>query len=64
MARFTTERRQGASSAFGVNDTGQVMLIGTPSTTTQALSTVKRHFETPKPPMTKEQGPRCIMVCT
>lgn len=55
----------GASAAFGVDDSGRVMLIGnTEYQPTQALSTVRRLFETPKPPMTKEQAPRFLMVCS
>lgn len=55
----------GASAAFGVDDSGQVFFIGrTEYQPMQGLSTVRRLFETPKPPMTTEQGPRFLMVCS
>lgn len=55
----------GASAAFGVDDAGRVMWIGqTDYQPTQGHTTVRRKFETPTPPMTTEQGPRYIMVCS
>ena len=55
----------GGSAAFGVDDAGNVTFIGrTEYQPTQGLSTVRRHFETPKPPMTGEQAPRYLMVCS
>ena len=55
----------GASAAFGVDDAGNVMYIGnTNYQPTQGLSSVRREFETAKPPMTGEQAPRYLMVCS
>jgi hypothetical protein len=48
----------GASAAFGVDDAGLVTFIGrTEYQPTQGLSTVRRLFETPTPPMRAVQGP-------
>ncbi|MDL2355161.1 MAG: hypothetical protein QFF03_07885 [Pseudomonadota bacterium] len=55
----------GASAEFGVDDQGRVMWIGqTDYQPTQGHTTVRRNFETPAPPMTTEQGPRYVMVCS
>lgn len=55
----------GGSAAFGVDDAGNVTFIGhTEYQPTQGLSSVRRQFETPKPPMTGEQAPRYLMVCS
>jgi len=55
----------GGAAAFGVDDAGNVTFIGrTEYQPTQSLSTVRRKFETPKPPMTGEQAPRYLMVCS
>ncbi|MEJ8846953.1 hypothetical protein [Variovorax rhizosphaerae] len=55
----------GASAAFAVDDDGKVTAVGqTAYQPTQGLSTVRREFDTPKPPMTGEQGPRYLMVCS
>lgn len=53
------------SAAFGADDAGNVTYIGnTEYQPTQGLSSVRRKFETPKPPMTGEQAPRYLMVCS
>lgn len=58
-------RNPGASAAFGVDDAGQVMFIGnTEYEPTQVRTTVRRLFGTPRPPMTTEQAPRYLMVCS
>jgi hypothetical protein len=55
----------GASAAFGVDDAGNVTWLGqTEYQPTQTLATVRRGFFTPKPPLTNEQAPRYLMVCS
>lgn len=60
-------RRQdpAASAAFGVDDAGNVTWLGqTDYQPTQALATVRRSFSTSMPPLTNEQAPRYLMVCS
>jgi hypothetical protein len=55
----------GGSAAFGVDDAGNITFIGhTEYQPAQGLSSVRRKFETPRPPMTGEQAPRYLMVCS
>ncbi len=55
----------GAAAAFGVDDAGTVTWLGqTEYQPTQALATVRRRFSTPRPPLTNEQAPRYVMVCS
>lgn len=55
----------GASAAFGVDDAGNVTWLGqTAYQPTQALATVRRSFFDSKPPLTNEQAPRYLMVCS
>jgi hypothetical protein len=55
----------GASAAFGVDDAGNVTWLGqTEYQPTQALATVRRRFSTPRPPLTTEQTPRYLMICS